>query len=312
MEARLQLVKDGMAEDPEIQGHRRVAGDGRVGFAVLGERRVVSARDDLRALHDAQKMTVLIHRAHAAGNRAVGRHGVAQAIAHHGVRVGRAGLVQEADGGLIRVRAVEIVGVDDDEIARRLPVRAQRRVTRAPRLLAPLGNPEARGQEIVQRLVRVGHLDKRRHAAADRVVKQLLALGLDDENNPFEARADRVVNGIIDDQVPGLVHRRYLLLPRARAEAAAQTRGHDHQRMIHANTLLVHGLHFSYCITRAQNPHARFCEFELLHRRFHVHDAPCTARAPAQLLARRAARISHAVFAPAQLPGCRAGVRALP
>ena len=67
----------------------------------------------------------------------------------------------------------------------------------------------------------------RLHAAADRLVEDLLVFALDNEHHLAEARAVRVAERKVDDKMPLRVDGRHLLQS---AEAAAHPSGHDDQR----------------------------------------------------------------------------------
>ena len=151
--------------------------------------------------------------------------------------VGLAGFAgEEVRRGLERARAVEVVGVDDGEVAVDPVLGAQHGVAGAPGLGAAFGHAVARGQA-VDGLIGVFQRRAFRDAVAHGGAEIGLHFGLDDADDLSKAGAQRVEDGEVDDDVAGVVHGRDLL---ASAEAAAHARGHDHQSgLIHeGNTSL--------------------------------------------------------------------------
>ena len=122
--------------------------------------------------------------------------------------------------------AVEIIGVDRGKIALDLIRRAQYRVRRAPGLYAPLRNAIAVGQAI-DGLIGVFQIHGFGDAIADGGAEIRRHFRLDDADHLTEARANRIVNGIIDDDVAAIIHGGDLL---ASAEAAAHARRHNYKR----------------------------------------------------------------------------------
>ena len=230
-EAALQLVKNARREAPEVHRHHRVAGKRRPVLAVVGVGRVVAALFDARALGHAGEQPVFRF-ADAACHRAVGGHGVAQAVADHGVLIVRVRLAKEVGQRGIGAAAVKIVGIDRGEIARDLVLCAQDRVARAPRLLPPLRHGEACGQAVVL-LIDVDHLDV--PLDGPQQTAEILVDGmLDNKDHLAEAGGDRIVDGIVKNAVALGVDGANLL---ESAEPAAHTRCHDDQRgFVHEST----------------------------------------------------------------------------
>ena len=230
-EPALELAQVQRREAPEVHGHRRVARQVDEVRAVLGIGGVRAALLDMCALRDALEHAVAL-RADAARHAAVGRDGIAQAEAHHGIRPlgARHGekIIQQAVG----LDTVIIIGIDDGEPPVDLGRGAQHGVGSAPRLRAAVGHGVAR-RERVELLIGIAHVERRGHGRADALAKLLGRVLLHDEHDLAESRAVSVKERIVQQKMAVLVHRRRLL--RA-PEAAAHAGGHDDQ------TGLVHKL----------------------------------------------------------------------
>ena len=98
----------------------------------------------------------------------------------------------------------------------------------AERFFPSLGRAQS-VRQLVQRLIGVVHLHKAARLAADRFLKRLVQLGPDDENHPIKARAIRVVNRIIQNDLSVRADRIDLLEP---AVARAHSRRHNHQNRL--------------------------------------------------------------------------------
>ena len=94
----------------------------------------------------------------------------------------------------------------------------------APGLGPPLGDSVSLRQ-FVQFLINVFHRDFLRGPVADGLLEIRLDGPLDDKHDFAETLPDGVVDGIVDDHLPGGAHRSELL---ESSEAAAHTGGHDY------------------------------------------------------------------------------------
>ena len=151
---------------------------------------------------------------------------VLDAVAHHGVVAGIVGGGEEVAGQPERAGAVVVVGVDGGEVALDGVCGAEHGVGGAPGLHAALRHGKALRQAI-QGLVGVHQLGMLRDAVADGGAEVGLHLRLDDAHDAAEARAQRVVDGVIDDRMAAIIHGGDLL---AAAEPAAQSGSHDDER----------------------------------------------------------------------------------
>ena len=228
-----QRREDGGREAPEVHGHHGV----RVQRPVLRQvlQRAVGVQLDLQGLPDSLELAVR-HGTDAPGHRAVEAGGVLQKIPHHGgpARLGQ--LDKFIVNGLVGVDAVVVVGIDDATGLVDHVRRAQQGVDGAEGL-GPLRRDGIKVRHGGKVLEGVGHL----HGAAvpggllcqiisAQPVHHLLHLGLDDEHNLVEARAQGVVNGILHQNLVMGSDAVHLLTA---AVAGAQARRHDDQRYFH-------------------------------------------------------------------------------
>ena len=172
-------------------------------FAFQKTRRLAGLLDLDALCHGFQK-AVVVHFANAARHRAVLAQRVAQRETHQRIGGGIGfDAAQKIRQHLIGLPAIEIIRIDHAE---RLPdgvFAHQHRVRRAPRFLALRRDLEARRQlrrHVLEDVVnRHPTLDVRFDLGAER----LLDVAPDDEHDLAEAGADRVEDGVIDDDFAG-------------------------------------------------------------------------------------------------------------
>ncbi len=157
------------------------------GLVVLGIDGVLAALVDLRALDDVDEHPIP-HLAHAAGDGAELRHGIAHPVADHGVAVLIVVRAQKLIDRAERRAAVEIVRVDDREWPVQHVPAAGNGLSRAPGLDASLRDLTAR-RDIRQLLIDVFDVEKPLHAVADALTEERLMLTLDNEDKITEACA---------------------------------------------------------------------------------------------------------------------------
>ena len=170
---------------------------------------------------------------------AVFRHGVLQLIAHHGVfiqavlvRVGREVVVNHAEG----LGAVVVVCIDYGKRPVYHIARRQNGMAGAPGLFAPRRHSIALGQ-IVQLLVGIAHIHHLGKPVANGLLERGLNFVLDDKHHGLKARAPRIKDGIVNNQLAVAAHRVYLLQA---AVPAAHTGGHHRKnRFFHVVVLLL-------------------------------------------------------------------------
>ena len=230
-ETRGEVVERPGGEGPAVHRHVGVRRERRPCRAVvLGEHRGAVAQLDMRALGQRGQAAVRFDRADPAGNVAVFRQGVAQAVARHGEMQRRVMLrAGEMLGQELEARAaVIVVGVDNGERLAHDVAAAEHRVARAPRLLPALRHGVAVGQS-VQLLIHVADRDVPRYGIADLRFELLLDRVLDHEHDLAEPGVDRVIYRIVDDLFAGRADGRDLLQS---AEAAAHPGRHDDKRWL--------------------------------------------------------------------------------
>ena len=189
---------------------------------VLGVGGVTAALEDLGPLGDLGKVAVL-QLTDAPGYGAVFRQSVFQQEAHHGVFPVTVGLAEKVSDGHIGAAAVKIVGIDDGKGAVHLVLGAEHGVPRSPGLGSALRHLEAGGEHIYL-LKGVGNVDMLFQTGRD--LAEILLDGLfDDEDHLAEAGLHGIIDGVVQDAVALIVHRRHLL---EAAEAAAHSGGKDH------------------------------------------------------------------------------------
>ena len=179
----------------------------------------------------------LVHLADAAGHGAVVAQGVLQHKAGHGQitgLVGRVALqkVMQPDKGLL---AVVVVGVDDGERLLDDALAGQHGLTGAPGLGASLRHGIPCG-DILQRLKGVVDLNAQLgadllNAVADGLLEGILDVVADDKDDLVKAGLDRVMNGIVHDDLAVGTHSRQLF--DAAAEAGANACSHNNQSSFH-------------------------------------------------------------------------------
>ena len=109
---------------------------------------------------------------------------------------------------------------------------------RAQRLGAALRRRQSLGQ-CIQRLVDIIHLHALPRLAANGLLKRLVQLRTDDKHHPLKARAARIIQRIIQNDLSVRPDRVDLFQP---AIARTHPRGHNHQnRLCHSAFLLFHG-----------------------------------------------------------------------
>ena len=154
------------------------------------------------------------------------RQRVADEVAGHAVIVGLSvpGPAQAVVHQAVRGFSVVVVRVDHREGAVHDVLAAEDRVRGAPGLFAPFGDPEAGGEQAFKLLEDVMRLHPFLHLAADDLPEILFQIFVDDEDDLFEARLHRVVQGIVDDDLPVGPDGIDLL---EAAVTASHPRGHD-------------------------------------------------------------------------------------
>ena len=228
----LKLAEDPRGEAPEvhadrcegIEQHARLA---RVDIADLA----VIAELDLERFDNL--IQIAIDRvADAAGNRSVLGNRVLQLIAHHGrfafLRQGLQFVVNRAK----RRYAVIVIRIDDGERLIDVVARNQHRVYRAERLGAFFRNVIERRNagEILECVIDL-------HLLGDAVAadgsEHILHARLDDKDHMVKARANRVIDGILHQNLAVRTQTVHLLVS---AVAGAHARSHNQKRCTHSNT----------------------------------------------------------------------------
>ena len=226
---RVDFVQNGGVEAPHVHAHIGAGRHEGEVLAILGIGRAALARLDVRALGHGYQHAVLIRLADAARHMTVFGQGVFNAIAHHGMRRGRCLRGQKLRDALKGGAAVEVVGIDHAERRVDLLAGAQHGMRGTPGLDASLGNGEAFGQP-VRRLIGEIHLHLAAQARKNQIGKVGLQLRLDDQHHTPKACAHGVENGIVHQDMSGVIHRRDLLQS---SKTAAHPGGHDDQNRFH-------------------------------------------------------------------------------
>ena len=221
--------EDAGGKPPEVHGHHRLRGQVRALRQI--PQRAVGIQLDLQCLPDGAELSVL-HRAHAAGHRAVEAGGILQQIPHHGGLSRLRQLHQLVIDGAVGVDAVIVVGIDDAEGLMHHIRRAQQGMDR-PEGLGPLRRNPVEVRHGGKVLKDIGHLHRRavqcglpRQIVPAQAAHHLLHLRLDDEHHLAEPRPEGVVDGVLHQDLvvgPDAVH----LL--AAAVAGPKARRHDDQ-----------------------------------------------------------------------------------
>ena len=229
-----ELLQQLLLEAPEVHGYHGVAGQVHIVRSVLGIGGVAAPLFNVGALgHGFQK--AVLHRAHAAGNVAVFRDRIAHQVAHHGVLVGPALLLEEVVDGLDGGGAVIVVRVQNSKGTVDGILRASDGMGGAPGLCPALRHGKALG-ELVYLLEHIPHIEEFLHAAAHGLFEIRFNFMLDDEYHLAEAGLPRVIQGIVNDNMTLIVDWGDLLQS---AETGTHSGSHNDQyRFSHCILLL--------------------------------------------------------------------------
>ena len=205
-ETSLSFSKVSGSEAPEVHGYDSI-GIERLLVALVEEvDGTVCLYADLSALNDLGKKAVL-EGAYASCNGALLCYGVLKKVADHSevILLVVLGVLKELVDLLESVCAVVVVSVDNCEGALNGIKAAHKSVCGAPGLSSALGNGITLGKlvELLENVLNVDVLAL--EVLIHYLAEVLLDLLLDNEGDVTEAGSDRIVDGIVDDDVTLLV-----------------------------------------------------------------------------------------------------------